>query len=162
MANTHIVCVLVAALSVACSADSADEAQQVRNSMTAYRDAWLRGDQAGVLDGVAGDIVLHMPTPSGKPVVGKEAVTVFWFPATDVSYPITTYEVSQEEIIVHGDLALYSGISRLSWHTLRGEVRSDSATAVSEFLNVLKREEGRWRLVRIMYNIKDPYYGVTR
>ena len=99
-----------------------------------------------------------MPTLSGKPVSGKADVAAFWFPASDVSYPITGYEVVDQSIVVEGNLAFYSGISRLSWHTLRGEVRSDSSSATSEFLNVLRREEGGWKLIRIMYNLKDSGY----
>lgn len=145
-------------LCFACSPNHSSDAEDVRKAMAAYRQAWQKGDKDVVLSYVSDDIVLHMPTLSGKPVSGKEAVAAFWFPAADASYPITAYEVVDESVTVEGNVAYYAGISRLSWHTLKGGVRSDSASATSEFLNVLRREEGRWKLVRIMYNLKDPGY----
>lgn len=149
---------VVLLLCLGCKPDRSSDTEDVQKAMAAYRDAWRQGDKDAVLSYVSDDIVLHMPTLSGKPVSGKPDVAAFWFPASDVSYPITAYEVVDESITVEGNMAFYSGISRLSWHTLRGDVRSDSASATSEFLNVLRREQGSWKLVRIMYNLKDAGY----
>ena len=55
-------------------------------------------------------------------------------------------------------LCIYSGISKLSWYVLKGAVRSDSTTVVSEFMNILRKEGGQSKLFRVMYNVKDNDY----
>lgn len=131
---------------------------EIKRVMLEYREAWKRGDSSGVLNRVSDDIILFMPSKMGKPKIGRDSVAAFWFPPSDVSYPITTYEVTDEGIDGGGNLCVYSGISKLTWHIQRGNVHSDTTTSVSEFLNVLKKEGNDWRLYRVMYNLKDAEY----
>ena len=135
-----------------------DEQNKVREAMNKYRNAWMRNDSAVVMDYVSKDMVLFMPNLEGKPKTGIDSIRVFWFPNSDVSYPITEYTVTNEKIEGNEQLCIYSGISKLSWHVLKGTIRSDSTTVVSEFMNVLRKEDGQWKLFRLMYNIKDNEY----
>ena len=135
-----------------------DERNKIIEAMNKYRNAWLRNDSAEVMDYVAKDMVLFMPNLEGKPKIGIDSIRAFWFPNSNVSYPITEYSVAKEKIEGNDQLCVYSGISKLSWHIFKGNVHSDSTTAVSEFMNVLKKEDGKWKLYKVMYNIKNSDY----
>jgi len=135
-----------------------DERNKIIEAMNKYRNAWMRNDSAEVMGYVTKDMVLFMPNPGGKPKIGIDSIRAFWFPNSDISYPITEYAVASEKIEGNDQLCVYSGISKLSWHILRGNIRSDSTSVVSEFMNVLKKEDGKWKLYRIMYNIKNSDY----
>lgn len=135
-----------------------DERSKIVEAMNKYRNAWMRNDSAKIMDYVSKDMVLFMPNLEGKPKIGIDSIRTFWFPNSAISYPITEYEVTNEKIEGNDQLCVYSGISKLSWHVLRGTDRSDSTTVVSEFMNVLRKEDGQWKLFRIMYNVKDNDY----
>ena len=130
----------------------------IKRMMIEYREAWKKGDSGDVLSKVSDDIILYMPTETGKPKIGKDSIAAFWFPPSDVSYPITTYDVTHEKIEGSGDFCIYSGVSNLVWHIQKGNVHSDTTTSVSEFLNVLKKENDEWKLYRVIYNLKDTEY----
>ena len=135
-----------------------EERTKIVEAMNKYRNAWMINDSAVVMEYVAKDMVLFMPNLEGKPKIGIDSIRAFWFPNSNVSYPITEYSVTKEKIDGNDQLCVYSGISKLSWHVLKGTVRSDSNTVVSEFLNVLRKEDGQWKLFRVIYNIKDNDY----
>jgi ketosteroid isomerase-like protein len=137
---------------------SETDIKEIKRVMLEYREAWKVGDSANVLDKVSDDVILFMPSKLGRPRISKDSVAAFWFPPSDVSYPITEYEVTEEKIEGSGNLCIYSGVSKLTWHIQRGSVHSDTTTSVSEFLNVLRKEENDWKLYRVMYNLKDTQY----
>ena len=137
---------------------TSDERNKIVEAMNKYRNAWMRNDSAEVMEYVSKEMVLFMPSLEGKPKIGADSIRAFWFPNSDISYPITEYAVTNEKIEGNEQLCIYSGISKLSWHVLRGTARSDSSTAISEFLNVLKKEDGKWKLLKAMYNIKNNDY----
>ncbi len=132
--------------------------EDIRLTMQQYREAWKAGDSANVLSRVCDDIILYMPNKTGKPKIGKDSVTAFWFPPSDVSYPIDAYEITDEKIEGSGNLCVYTGVSKLRWHMMKGNVHSDTTTSVSEFLNVLKKVNDEWKLYRVMYNLKNQDY----
>jgi len=137
---------------------SENEIEKIKQTMSEYREAWKTGDSANVLRRICDDMILYMPNKSGKPKIGKDSIAAFWFPPSDIVYPITAYEVTDEQVEASGNLCLYSGISKLTWHIQNGNVHSDTTTSVSEFLNVLKKENDEWKLYRVMYNLKDEEY----
>ena len=137
---------------------SENDIEEIMRVMFEYREAWKMGDSDNVLNKVSDGVILYMPSMAGKPKIGKDSVAAFWFPTSDVSYPITTYEVTDEKIEGSGNLCIYSGVSKLIWHIQKGSVHSDTTASVSEFLNVLKRENNEWKLYRVMYNLKNAEY----
>jgi ketosteroid isomerase-like protein len=141
------------------SSFSKNDIEKIKQTMLEYREAWKTGDSTIVLSMVCEDMILYMPDKIGKPKIGKDSIRAFWFPPSDVSYPITAYEVTDEKIEGSGNLCFYSGISKLTWHILKGNVHSDTTTSVSEFLNVLKKEKEEWKLYRVMYNLKAEDYN---
>ena len=126
--------------------------------MHEYREAWKQGDSVNVMNKISPDIMLFQTGKSSKPIFGKKEVSDFWFPKSDISYPIIEYVISHKEINGSGDFAYYQGVSKLSWYTLNNNIASDSSTVTSEFISILKKYDNEWKIYRQMYNIKDLNY----
>ncbi|NNE06335.1 MAG: nuclear transport factor 2 family protein [Xanthomonadales bacterium] len=152
------VLVILAWTLLACSASvslaDAGDAESVRQMFAEYRGAWLAGDEAGVLSLLSDEVQVFVPGASGGKLDGKAAVKAFWFPPSDISYPIRKYEISDRQIHVQGDLAVVTGRSQLDWDTVEGGEITDSASSSSEFMSVLRREDGQWRIFRQMYQMR--------
>lgn len=132
-----------------------DDIQQM---MQDYRQAWKNGDSTLVLDKLSNDIILFLPGKTAKPIISKKTVSEFWFPKTDITYPIIHYEVENEDVESSGDIAYYQGLSKLTWCTVENGIARDTTQSISEFTNILKRDGGQWKIHRIMYNLKDIDY----
>jgi len=137
---------------------TAEDKRQVLSNMKNYRDAWLRNDSTTIMNFVSPDLILYMPNSQGKSKVGKDSIRAFWFPPSNITYPITAYEVAKEQLEGDRQFCIYSGVSKLSWYVLNGSMRSSPTTVFSEFVNVLRKENGQWKLFRVMYNVKDSAY----
>ncbi len=137
---------------------TAEDRREILNDMKNYREAWLQNDSTTIMNFVSPDMILYMPNSQGKSKVGKDSVRAFWFPQSNISYPITEYSVSKEQLEGDGQFCIYSGFSKLTWYVLNGTTRSGSTTVYSEFMNILKRDNSQWKLFRVMYNVKDSAY----
>jgi hypothetical protein len=84
---------------------------EIVQMMQEYREAWRNGDSTLVMDKLSEDIILYRPDKSGKPIASKDEVAQFWFPASDISYPILSYEVEHEQIEGSGNLAAGSRVN---------------------------------------------------
>lgn len=135
---------------------STDEIEQI---MQDYRAAWKAGDSSQILQHLSPDIILFQPGKQRAPIVGKKAVSKFWFPKSDIKYPIISYKIEHEEIGGGKKIAYYQGLSKLTWCTLENGIARDTTLSVSEFSNILRNEEGKWKIYRILYNLKDPKYS---
>ena len=135
------------------------DATAIQQTMESYRDAWMAGDSANVVNKLSEHVRMFRPDATAEPLIGKKQLTEFWFPPSDVSYPIYEYRITDEEIQGSGHLAFLQGISHLSWCTLESGVCRDSTTNVSEYLTVLRKEEGSWKIFRQIYNVKDADYA---
>ncbi|MEM9686034.1 MAG: nuclear transport factor 2 family protein [Bacteroidota bacterium] len=131
----------------------------IEETMQEYRAAWKSGDSEKVLEKLSSDVMLFQPGKTAKPIVGKEAVSNFWFPESDISYPITAYTVSNQEINGSSTYAYYQGVSKLTWYVLENKVARDTTTSISEFTTILKKENSTWKIHRIMYVLKDEGYA---
>jgi len=158
---SHFVLGLVIALfSIACSDKKGGDAglevfETVKNVQDVYRKAWLEGDSSAVLATLSDDVILFPPGRTATRVVGKKAVSRFWFPVTgDTSYPIKVYEITDQEIFGEQEYVYFTGKSFLVFDTnIKGAVqRTDSSRA--EFFSIYRRENGRWRIFRQMWNIR--------
>jgi len=134
------------------------EAEEIEEVMTEYRNSWLEGDSLTVLSKISDDIILFMSNKEDHPIVGKSEVGEFWFPVTDLSYPILKYEVSESEIGGGGNHAYYQGLSNMTWCTLENGIGRDTITSISEFTTLLKRDGEQWKISRIMSVSKDDNY----
>jgi len=137
-------------------AESPAEAEAaVESALADYRAAWLEGSEKKVMDAVSEDVQLFVPGTDVGRLNGKEAVREFWFPNTDRSYPIRGYEVSGQETYVQGDLAIVTGNSTLDWDTVDAGKVVDQKTSRSEYMTVLRKEDGKWRIFRQMYQMRE-------
>ena len=127
--------------------------------MRDYRKAWINGDSAKVVNYLSNDMTLFMPNKTGKPIKGKKLISEFWFPKSDLNYPILSYKVYNSEIKHSGNLAYYQGISKLHWCTEENGVKRDTVLSISEFTNILIKKDNSWKIHRIMYNSKDKNYN---
>lgn len=135
------------------------DTNEIKQMMLDYRTAWKAGDSAQILQHLSPDIVLFQPGKQRAPIVGKKAVRAFWFPKSEIAYPIINYKIEHEEIEGGNKIAYYQGLSRLTWYTLENGIARDTTLSVSEFSNILRKEEGKWKIYRILYNLKDPKYS---
>jgi ketosteroid isomerase-like protein len=152
--HLFIFTVLLAGTSTTVSA-SMDEAALVDQILANYRQAWLAGDQEAVLATLSDDIELFIPGSTGGKLNGKQAVREFWFPESEVSYPIRGYEVSEQGIYAEGEMAVVTGRSKLDWETVDSGKVIDQATSHSEFITVLRKEGEHWRIFRQMYQMRQ-------
>ncbi len=137
-------------------ADSAiSQAGSVIKTLADYRVAWLSGNEQQILGMLSDEVQVFVPTATGGKLDGKEAVREFWFPETDRSYPIKEYEISKEEVYVGDELAIVTGLSKLRWQTVEAGEVIDEQTSHSEFMTVMKKENGSWRIFRQMYQMRD-------
>jgi ketosteroid isomerase-like protein len=132
---------------------------ELNETMSGYRNAWLRADSAQIMTYVSEDAVFFRPTSSERPLKGKNEIAKFWFPPSDLSYPVYEYELTNVNITAEEDLAVIDGISKLSWYQLEDGLASDSSTAITEFITILRREYDGWKYFRQMYNLKSDDYS---
>jgi ketosteroid isomerase-like protein len=129
---------------------SAADAAGVTSTLDEFRRAWLAGDAQGVMSHISDSVTMFIPGPAGT-IAGKVALRAYWFPASDTIYPIRKYEVAGQRIFGAGDFALAQGRVALAWDTMVGDSVRSSSTSNSEFLTVLRKENGRWKLFRHMF-----------
>ena len=87
----------------------------------------------------------------GRTVAGKERVRPYWFPPSDTAYPIRKYDVTGQKVYGQCDFAIAEGNSFLAWDTTVRDSVIASATSKSEYINVLRRESGSWKLYRAIF-----------
>jgi ketosteroid isomerase-like protein len=127
----------------------------VEETLAAYRQAWLDDDRASVLDFLSDEVVLFQPGRTAGRIVGKEAVREFWFPESSVSYPVRGYEISGQEIFGSGMFAAAVGRSELTWETVENGEVTDRTVSRSDFVTILRNEQGGWKIHRQMYQMRD-------
>ena len=126
----------------------------IRGLDSAYVDAWLRDDTAGVLATLASDAVLM---PAGqRPLTDRAAIRDFWWPRDGSRTRITAYTTTIDEITGAGDLAYVRGTGELAFIYEKAGVRSE-ITSRNMTLTIVKRgPEGRWRIARRMWGPLAP------
>lgn len=128
--------------------------EAVEATLADYRNAWLSNDTAKVMATVSEDVILFVPGMTAASIVGKANLRSFWFPTTDTVFVIRTYEITDQEIHGSGGYAIAQGTSLLSWDTVAKDSVLASSTSKSEYLSVLRKEDGRWRIFRQMYVLR--------
>lgn len=127
------------------SPSSLREAEQVLED---YRQGWLADDSARVMSHVSDEFAMMTPT---RTVSGKEHVRVYWYPSRDTTYPIRKYDVTDQKVYGQGEYVIAEGNSFLAWDTKVKDSVVASATSKSEYINVLRKEAGTWRLYRAIF-----------
>jgi ketosteroid isomerase-like protein len=131
------------------------DTRAVETTLADYRRAWLNNDSIEVMDLISDDVTLFVPGATAATIVGKANLRSFWFPTTDTVYVIRTYEVTNQEVHGSGGYAIVEGRSLLSWDTVSRDSVLGSATSRSEYLAILRKEDGNWRIFRQMYVLRE-------
>ena len=127
------------------SPSSFRDAEQVLED---YRQAWLADDSARVMSHVSGEFAMMTPV---RTVSGKEQVRAYWYPSRDTTYPIRKYDVTSQRVYGSGEYIVAEGLSFLAWDTKVKDSVVASATSKSEYINVLRKEAGAWKLYRSIF-----------
>ncbi len=130
---------------------STEDAQAVRSVQEAYRTAWLRGDEKGVLATFTDDAVL-LPAHGASPITGKVAIQRYWFPAGEPPTTITRLDLTIAGLDGDGCIAFTHGEDNVGWTTVeKGVTRTHGHPGT--YLNVLRKgPDGRWRIARHMWD----------
>jgi uncharacterized protein (TIGR02246 family) len=133
---------------------SAKDTAAIKATIEKYRTSWLAGDSEGVLSTFTDDGVL-LPASAGAPVIGREAMRNYWWPAGGPPIKITKFEVTCEQVGGDGQIAYVFGRDELSW-TMEENGAEKNHSNFSTYLNVMKKlPDGSWRISHHMWD-DDP------
>lgn len=113
----------------------------------AYVEAWLAGDESGVLDLFEQSGVI---IPSGMvPKQGRTELAEFWFPDDGSTTVITAYETSVDGWRVDGDVVWYWGTGTLSFRWTGADGQTMEATDQRSVYSAIARRQndGSWLFV---------------
>ena len=142
---------LLSLVMLGCAAKSTESPSSLREAekiLEDYRQAWLADDSARVMSHVSDEFAMMTPV---RTVSGKEHVRVYWYPSRDTTYPIRKYDVSNQKVYGSGEYVVAEGFSFLVWDTKVKDSVVASATSKSEYINVLRKEAGNWKLYRAIF-----------
>ncbi len=128
-----------------------EDAAGVRAVVEAYRAAWLRGDAQGVLNTLTADAVL-LPAHGGRPVVGREAITKYWWPADAPASQVTKLDITVEGLAGDCSIAYSHGRDDVAW-TQEEKGVSKAHGHPGTYLNVFRKSaDGTWRISHHMWD----------
>jgi len=125
---------------------------QIREAIVAANEAFMAAFQAGDAAGLA---ALYTATgqllpPNMDTMAGQTAIQAFWQGAMDMGIRSAQLEITEVE--GHGDTAI-----EVSNYTLCGE--GGQVLDRGKYIVVWKREGGRWKLHRDIFNSSLPAPG---
>jgi uncharacterized protein (TIGR02246 family) len=130
------------------------DAAAVRAVDSAYVAGWLANDSAAVLATLDPEVVL---LPSGsRPVIGRDAVRAFWWPADGSRTTVTHYEATIDELSGTPSLAYIRGSSTLRFDYARDTVRTTGTSRTMTLTLFTKGADGRWRIKERMWGPLAP------
>lgn len=123
----------------------------IRSVIEKYRTSWLAGDAEGVMSTLTEDAVL-LPAQGSAPVVGREAIRKYWWPAGSPPTTITKLNITYEEIGGECGTAYARGRDEVGW-TIEENGAKKSYGNSGTYLNVMKRlPDGSWRISHHMWD----------
>jgi ketosteroid isomerase-like protein len=149
-------------LLLSCSANkapkvvSAADLEQIHALHENYRTFWLENDSTKVVNLFADHGALIPPQNPGDFVRGKSAIGQWWFAVSnDTTYPITGFEYQQDSLIsVDSKIAIWEGLSTVSWNTVVRASVVSSSRSTSNFITVCKKVGDEWKILRQIWNVR--------
>jgi uncharacterized protein (TIGR02246 family) len=133
---------------------TARDSSAIEAVRSAYVQAWLADDTAGVLATLDSEAVL-LP-PGRLALKGQRDIRAYWWPADGSHTTITAFDWTIEELSGTPELAFSRGISTVAWKYQKDTVRAER-TSRSTNLTILRRgSDGSWRIVRQMWGPPLP------
>ena len=121
---------------------------KVRAVNDAYVAAWLRNDPAAIRAVFWPDAVL---IPQGRAAIrGMDAIDRFWFSAAGPKTTVTGFAITTDEVAGSDSMALVRGTFVLDFEW-EEEGRKVSRRNRGNYLNVLSRRSGEWRISHRMW-----------
>ena len=117
---------------------------------TAFVQAWIRDDTAGVLALFHPDAVL-LP-PGGRPVEGVRAIRAYWWPDDGSHTRITAFRRNLSEVRGTPDLAWFRGDATLGWVYAKNGKEASQTSRSTDLVLLAPDSTGRWRIIRQMWS----------
>ena len=134
----------------ACRFTGQDEAA-VRAVVEAYRTAWLKGDATAVLNTLTEDAVL-LPARGARPIVGRDAIARYWWPAGAPPTRITRLEITVDGLAGDCGIAHAYGRDDVAWTQVEGGAARAHGHP-GTYLDVFRKSpDGAWRISRHMWD----------
>ena len=147
VALAHVACTSVPSLSDA-------DRQAIEALDTAYVNAWLQDDTAGVLATLAPDAVLM---PGGvRPITGDAAIRQFWWPTDGSSTRVTAYTTTIDEIEGTASIAYVRGTGAITFTYAKDTVVTELTSNNMTLTVLTKQSDGRWLISRRMWAGLSP------
>jgi ketosteroid isomerase-like protein len=125
---------------------SAADRDAIRSLDTAFVQAWLRDDTAGVMRLFDSSAILF--PPGAQPVAGVPAIRSYWFPADGSHTRITGFTRDPIELDGSGRMAFFRGDAHLAWVYEKAGARTASSSHSMDLVIVAKDTAGRWHIIR--------------
>ena len=117
---------------------------------TAFVQAWLRDDTAGVLALFHPDAVL-LP-PGGRPVEGVRAIRAYWWPDDGSHTRITAFTRNLAEVQGTPELAWFRGDAALGWVYAKDGKEASQTSRSTDLVQLAPDSARRWRIIRQMWS----------
>jgi ketosteroid isomerase-like protein len=125
---------------------SAEDIEQIREINRRYTQGWLEGDSSKVLGLYTNSATI---IPSGLlPILGKKAITDFWFPNDNSTTVIHYYDLEILDIIGTGNLAYSYEHGKWSLTYEKDEFRLDRKAESYAVTIYVKAESGEWKITK--------------
>jgi len=133
-----------------------EDAARIRALVEAYRTAWFKGDAQAVLNTFTADAVL-LPAHGARPIVGRDAITKYWFPPGAPATRITKLDITVEGLSGGCSVAYSYGRDDVGW-TQEENGRPKSHGHPGTYLNVFRKlPDGTWRISHHMWDDGPSY-----
>ena len=117
---------------------------------TAFVQAWIRDDTAGVLALFHPDAVL-LP-PGGRPVEGVRAIQAYWWPDDGSHTRITAFRRELAEVRGTPELAWFRGDATLGWVYAKDGKEASQTSRSTDLVLLAPDSAGRWQIIRQMWS----------
>lgn len=126
----------------------------IRALDTAFVNAWLRDDTAGVLR-LFDPAAILLP-PGAAPVAGLAAIKAYWWPSDGSHTRITAFTRDVAEIDGTRRLAFLRATASLAWVSPGSRSRTPHTSRSTDLVLVSRDSIGHWRIVRQMWSPLPP------
>jgi uncharacterized protein (TIGR02246 family) len=133
---------------------TARDSSEIAEVRSAYVQAWLADDTAGVLATLDPNAVL-LP-PGRPPLEGVREIRAFWWPTDGSRTTITAFDWTLDELAGTPELAFTRGISTIAWRYEKDTVRAEQTTRSANLTILTRGADGRWRILRQMWGPPLP------